>query len=111
MVYPGRPAQDRAPDFYVYRIAGQLASKPAQRTGQLQRKSCFILATNALDGYALSDEQRLAAYQDQQKFERGFRFLKDPLFMASSLFLKSPQRLIALMMVITLCLLVYAALE
>jgi transposase len=43
--------------------------------------------------------------------ERGFRFLKDPLFLASSLYLKSPKRLMALMMVMTLCLLVYAALE
>jgi transposase len=43
--------------------------------------------------------------------ERGFRFLKDPLFMASTLYLKSPKRIMALMMVMTLCLLVYAALE
>ena len=86
----GRPAQGRTPDFYGYRIAGQLASNPAQRTRQLERKSCFILATNELDCAALSDQQLLAAYKDQQKVERGFRFLKDPLFMASSLFLKSP---------------------
>lgn len=107
----GRPARDRAPDFYVYRLEGQLASNPAYRTRQLERKSCFILATNELDCTALSDPQLLAAYKDQQQVERGFRFLKDPLFMASSLFLKSPQRLMALMMVMTLCLLVYAALE
>ena len=60
---------------------------------------------------ALSDEQLIAAYKDQQKVERGFRFLKDPMFMASTLYLKSPQRIMALMMVMTLCLLVYAALE
>ncbi len=33
------------------------------------------------------------------------------MFMASTLYLKSPKRLMALMMVMTLCLLVYAALE
>jgi transposase len=33
------------------------------------------------------------------------------MFMASTLFLKSPKRIMALMMVMTLCLLVYAALE
>jgi len=107
----GRPAHHRAPDCYVYRISGSLASNPVQRTRRLERKSCFILATNQLDSVALSDEQLLAAYKDQQRVERGFRFLKDPLFMASTLFLKSPQRLMALMMVMTLCLLVYAALE
>jgi transposase len=106
----GRPTRHRAPDFYAYRIGGHLASNPAYRTRQLERKSCFILATNELDCAVLSDEQLLAAYKDQQKVERGFRFLKDPQFMASTLFLKSPQRLMA-PRVMTLCLLVYAALE
>ncbi len=43
--------------------------------------------------------------------ERGFRFLKDPQFVASSLFLESGRRIMALLMVMTLCLLVYAALQ
>ena len=77
----------------------------------MERKSCFILATNQLDDQALSDEALIAAYKDQHTIERGFRFLKDPLFMASTLFLKSPRRVMALMMIMTLCLLVYAALE
>jgi transposase len=34
-----------------------------------------------LDSEALSDDDLLSAYKDQQKVERGFRFLKDPLFM------------------------------
>ena len=39
--------------------------------------------------------------------ERGFRFLKDPWFMLDSIFLKKKSRIEALMMVMTLCLLVY----
>ena len=39
--------------------------------------------------------------------ERGFRFLKDPLFFASSVFLKSPKRVAALGLIMALCLLVY----
>lgn len=108
---PGRPQRDQQPKGYHYRIQGALASKCSERTRRLERKSCFILATNQLDEQALSDEALIKAYQDQQTVERGFRFLKDPLFMASTLFLKSPQRIMALMMVMTLCLLVYAALE
>jgi transposase len=107
----GRPARGRQPDYYRYRIEGALASRVQERTRRLQRKSCFILATNQLDCQALSDEDLIAAYKDQQKVERGFRFLKDPLFMASTLYLKAPERIMALMMVMTLCLLVYAALE
>src|SRR5512143_116712 len=77
-----------------------------------RRTSCFIVATNDSVGAILNDEHLLEAYlKDQQKVERGFRCLKDPLFIASTLFLKSPERIMALMAIITLCLLVYAALE
>lgn len=107
----GRPVRGRRPDFHVYRLAGGLASLPAHRLQRLQQKSCFLLATNQLDSTALADEALIAAYKDQQKVERGFRFLKDPMFMASALYLKAPERIMALMMVMTLCLLVYAALE
>ena len=107
----GRPARGRAPDFHVYRIDGALASRIQERQRRLERKSCFILATNQLDEQVLSDEDLIAAYKDQQKVERGFRFLKDPLFMAATLYLKKPERIMALMMIMTLCLLVYAALE
>lgn len=43
--------------------------------------------------------------------ERGFRFLKDPLFFADSLFLKKPERIMALMMIMGLALLIYALAE
>jgi transposase len=43
--------------------------------------------------------------------ERGFSFLKDPLFLASSVFVKKPSRIIALSLVMVLCLLVYRLAE
>lgn len=46
-------------------------------------------------------------YKAQQSCERGFGFLKDPLFFTDSVFLKSPERIEALAMVMGLCLLVY----
>ncbi len=49
----------------------------------------------------------LEEYKEQQKVEGGFRFLKDPLVMVDSIFLKTPRRIEALMMVMTLCLMVY----
>lgn len=45
------------------------------------------------------------------QIEKGFRFLKHPEFLASALFLKKPERIMALLMIMTLCLMVYAALE
>ena len=43
--------------------------------------------------------------------ERGFSFLKEPLFLASSVFLKKPERIMALSLIMVLCLLVYRLAE
>jgi transposase len=49
----------------------------------------------------------LSKYKGQQAVERGFRFLKDPMFLTDSVFLKSPERIEALGLIMGLCLLVY----
>jgi len=87
------------------------ASDTEIRWSWLWRRATFILATNELDDQRLSDQEVLRTYKQQQQAERGFRFLKDPRFQAHTVFLKSPQRIMALLMVMTVCLLVYAALE
>ena len=107
----GRPAKNQPPDYFIYQVDGNLTSIIEQYKKKLQQKSCFILASNQLDEEKLPDIELIKAYKDQQKVERGFRFMKDPMFMASSLFLKSPKRIMALMMIMTICLMVYAALE
>jgi transposase len=38
----------------------------------------------------------VTTYKEQGGVERGFRFLKDPLFLASSVFVKKAERIIAL---------------
>lgn len=65
------------------------------------------MATNVLDSDQLSPDEALRQYKAQQGVERGFRFLKAPLFFASSVFLKSPKRVAALGLIMALCLLVY----
>jgi len=55
----------------------------------------------------LSPDEILIKYKEQQSTERGFRFLKDPLFFTSSVFLNTPERVASLAMVMGLCLLVY----
>jgi len=108
----GRPRKGRKPDTVSYRIEAGVASALEIRQRKIQQKSGFILASNQLDETQLSDEALIDHYTPgQQKVERGFRFLKDPWFMAHTLFLKSPKRIMALMMIMTLCLLVYGALE
>ncbi|MEM7373830.1 MAG: hypothetical protein AAF587_34725 [Bacteroidota bacterium] len=72
----------------------------------LQPLGKFILATNELDQQALPPAQILSHYKDQYQVEKGFRFLKSPLCMAQAVFLKKPERIIALTMVMCIALMV-----
>src|SRR6266508_4164072 len=78
-------------------------------------KKCHALVarnlSNELDPQLLSDQELVTTYKDQGGVERGFRFLKDPLFLASSVFVKKPERIIALSLIMVLCLLVYRLAE
>lgn len=77
------------------------------------KKYCgyFILATNQLDEKTLPPSEILFAYKGQDKVEKGFKFLKSPHFLTQSFFVKKVERVTALLMIMTLCLMVYSALE
>ena len=60
---------------------------------------------------SLSAGELLDEYKSQQRVERGFRFLKSPEFLSEAMFLKNPERIEAMLMIMTLSLLVYSALE
>jgi transposase len=94
-----------------WRLEGRLAPSEERKAKLLKRKSLFIVATNEPSEDKLSAEEMLEGYKGQVQVERGFRFMKDPRFMASSFYLQSERRIMALLMVMTLCLLVYSALE
>ncbi|MBW4546266.1 MAG: IS1634 family transposase [Symplocastrum torsivum CPER-KK1] len=91
----------------VYKIQAQLEPDAGAIARQTLAAGRFILATNVLDLDQLSCDEMIAKYKEQQSSERGFAFLKDPLFFADSVFLKSPERIEALALVMGLCLLVY----
>ena len=108
----GRPAKGAQPKSVEWYISGTLSDDEQAIAETRNRKGKFIVATNELDTTALSDEQLLEAYKDQGvSVERGFRFLKDPLFYAESLYLNKPERIMALLMVMTLSLLMYSLAE
>ncbi|MDJ0577202.1 MAG: IS1634 family transposase, partial [Xenococcaceae cyanobacterium MO_234.B1] len=69
----------------------------------------FIIATNVLDN--LTPSEILTRYKGQQSCETGFRFLKNPLFFADAVFLKTPSRIEAMAMLMGLSLLVYTCLS
>ena len=78
---------------------------------EIKKRSIFIVATNELSESELTDQEIFDNYKGQKHVERGFRFLKDPLFFASSLFLKKPERIVSLTMIMCLSLLVYSICE
>ena len=106
---PGRPRKEAMPAGYRYRVVAELVGDEAEEVARRKRRAGrFVLATNVMDAQSLGAEEILETYLDQQVVERGFRFLKDPLFFTSSVFLKTPKRIAALAMVMGLCLLVYS---
>jgi transposase len=104
---PGKPKPDAVPSRISFRVTATVVAIDTELTAQRVRCGRFILASNVLDAAVLSAADALREYKAQQGVERGFRFLKDPLFFAASVFLKSPKRIAALGMIMALCLLVY----
>ena len=105
---PGRPRKGDEPKGYTYHIQATLALDEPAFEAQRNQAGRFVLATNLLDDELWPNEAILQEYKNQQSCERGFRFLKDPLFFASRMFVKLPQRVAALAMIMGLCLLVYS---
>jgi transposase len=109
---PGRPKKDQKPERIGWRVVGQVVEREEAIQEALKSKGKFVLGSNELDKERLPAEKILKAYKGQAaSVERGFRFLKDPMFFASGLFLEKPERIMALLMVMGLSLLVYALAE
>ena len=70
-----------------------------------------IVLAGPTEQQMLSDQDLIQTYKEQTSVERGFAFLKDPLFLASSVFVKKRERIVALSLVMVLCLLVYRLAE
>lgn len=107
----GRPKKEATPDQTVWYLVPKVEVDPQEVTALAKQKAAFIVATNIIDAGRLTAQQVISIYKEQGGVERGFRFLKDPLFLASSIFVKKPERVIALSFVMVLCLLVYRLAE
>ncbi len=109
--HKGRPKMDTAPDYTVWHVRGTLTIDQNEVEVLIRKQARFIVATNVIEQQELSHEQVYVKYKEQGGVERGFRFLKDPLFLASSVFVKKPERVMALSFLMVLCLLVYRLAE
>ena len=103
----GRPNPEQQPTHNSWHIQAGLIENPVTVAAIQKQAGRFILATNSVDSEKWADSDILREYKGQQSTERGFRFLKDPLFFASSVFLKNSKRIMALAMLMTLALMVY----
>jgi len=103
----GRPNARTPIEATQWQIQASYEVDQTHINAQAQHKACFVLGTNINDT-VLTDREVFEGYKSQSSVEGGFRFLKDPLFFVSSLFLKKPSRIEALLMVMTLALFVYS---
>ncbi len=103
----GRPTAKSPIKATQWQLQAQVRPDVERIRQAKQYKACFVLGTNTR-AEQLSDTEVIAGYKAQANVEGGFRFLKDPLFFVSSLFVKKPCRIQGLLMVMTLALLVYS---
>ena len=103
----GRPNPQTPKVLQGYQVVCHIIKNEIAIEETLRKKGRFVLATNQLDHTQLPSEKILDQYKAQQNVEGGFRFLKDPWFMLDSFFVKTRERIEALMMVMTLCLMLY----
>lgn len=95
----------------MFSISGNITCSIEQFKKKESLKGKFIIATNQLDNVKFDDITIINGYKEQSRVERGFRFIKDPQFVATNFFVKKAERLEALVFIMTLCLTIYAALE
>ena len=75
----------------------------------INKRSCYTIGTNIPES-ELSDKEIIKSYKNQNASieNMGFRFLKDPVFFTSSLYLKKTSRIEGLLTIMTLSLLIYS---
>ena len=107
----GKPKANDKPSKISYYVKAQISTDLNSYEQQKEKLGYFVLATNKLEEQEYSSSDLLGQYKNQSSVESGFRFLKNHNIVGSSLFVQKPERMTAILMVMTLCLLVYSALE
>ena len=96
-------------NLIFYTATATITVSENTKLNYIEYNSCYVIGTNA-DINELSSKDVILRYKGQNKSieNMGFRFLKDPIFFASSLFVKLPERIESLLFIMTLSLLVYS---
>ena len=111
---PGRPShkQPRVVKALRYGLQVTLHERAEVIARKTQETGCFVLLTNVPTAGEMAHRAGdvLRAYKEQHGIEQNFGFLKDPLIV-NSLFLKKPERIEALGLVLLLALLLWRLVE
>jgi transposase len=111
---PGRPSATRPRMVKALRYGLQvtLHERAEVIARKRQEAGCFVLLTNVPTVGEMAHNARavLQAYKEQHGIEQNYGFLKDPLIV-NSLFLKKPERIEALGLVLLLALLLWRLVE
>nr|MBF0223799.1 IS1634 family transposase [Desulfobulbaceae bacterium] len=91
-----------------WRIHAEIVDRPEVVNQKRAEAGCFVLLSNrpCHGDDSQTAEELLRTYKAQDGIERNFSFLKDPLIV-NDLFLKKPERIEALGMILLLCLLIW----
>ncbi len=111
---PGRPSQQQPRVFKAlrYGLKATLHERAEVIARKTQETGCFVLLTNVPTTGEMAQRAGdvLRAYKEQHGIEQNFAFLKDPVIV-NSLFLKKPERIEALGLVLLLALLIWRLIE
>jgi len=111
---PGRPAHgaQRIPVAIQYELSATIIKREKVITRHQGQAGCFVLLSNVPadwdDGY--SAEKILRTYKEQYGIENNFSFLKDDQIV-NAIFLKRPERIEALGLILLIALLVWRLIE
>lgn len=110
----GKPKADGPPKIaaIMYHLCIEVSRDESAMARAQNKPGYFALLTNALSEGPdeITRRELLFAYKDQGYVERNFGFLKDDVIV-NSLFLKSPERIEALGLILVLSLLVWRLME
>lgn len=111
---PGRPKKGtpRLPVAIDYVLRPCITEQPEAIAQRRQMAGCFVLLSNVpADGGGAYDAERiLRTYKEQHGIEKNFGFLKDDQIV-NALFLKRPERIEALGLILLISLLIWRLIE
>lgn len=108
----GNPGKNPKPPVIVttWTVEGVIGDLNEDKVTILRQKDeCFVLITNVAAS-AMSDREILREYKEQHVVEVQFRLLKQPA-VAAKIFLKKPERIRALLMLLAVALLIRALMQ